>query len=98
MLADGTPFNLKANYLVAVNSYRGNGGGNLLTLGAGIPFDQLPNRIIHASELDLRYYLIKYVEEHPHLSPKPLNNWRFIPEEWVAPAAERDYQLLFGTK
>ena len=98
MLADGTPFDLKANYLVAVNSYRGNGGGNLLTLGAGIPFDQLPNRIVHASELDLRYYLIKYVEEHPHLSPKPLNNWRFIPEEWVAPAAERDYQLLFGTK
>lgn len=97
-LADGTPFDLKADYLVAVNSYRGNGGGNLLTLGAGIPFDQLPNRIVHASELDLRYYLIKYVEEHPHLSPKPLNNWRFIPEEWVAPAAERDYKLLFGTK
>lgn len=97
-LADGTPFDLKANYLVAVNSYRGNGGGNLLTLGAGIPFDQLPSRIVHASELDLRYYLIKYVEEHPHLSPKPLNQWRFIPEEWVAPAAERDYKLLFGTK
>lgn len=97
-LADGTPFDLKANYLVAVNSYRGNGGGNLLTLGAGIPFEELPNRIVYASELDLRYYLMKYVEEHPFLSPKPLNNWRFIPEEWVKPAAERDYKLLFGTK
>lgn len=97
-LADGTPFDLKANYLVAVNSYRGNGGGNQLTLGAGIPFDELPKRVVHATEMDLRYYLMKYVEEHPFLSPKPLNNWRFIPEEWVKPAAKRDYQLLFGTK
>ena len=97
-LADGTSFDLKANYLVAVNSYRGNGGGNLLTLGAGISFDELPSRVVHATEMDLRYYLMKYVEEHPYLSPKPLNNWRFIPEEWTNPAAERDYKLLFGTK
>lgn len=97
-LSDGTPFDPKANYLVAVNSYRGNGGGNLLTLGSGIPIDELPNRVVYATDLDLRYYLIKYVEEHPFLSPKPLNNWRFIPEEWAKPAAERDYQLLFGTK
>lgn len=26
---------------------------------------------------------------------KPNNNWRFVPEEWVKPAAERDFELLF---
>ena len=95
-LADGTPFDLDRTYTVAVNSYRGNGGGDLLTRGAGIPKEELPRRIIFSTDKDLRYYLMKRIEEVGTLDPHPLNHWRFIPDEWVKPAAERDRQLLFN--
>lgn len=93
--ADGTPFERNKMYTVAVNSYRGNGGGELLTKGAGIPKDKLKDRIINATDKDLRFYLIKYIEEKKQLTPQNLQQWKFIPEEWVQPAAERDYNVLF---
>ena len=33
----------------ALNSYRGNGGGELLTKGAGISQEDLPNRVLTTS-------------------------------------------------
>ncbi|WP_300725993.1 bifunctional UDP-sugar hydrolase/5'-nucleotidase [uncultured Bacteroides sp.] len=95
-MADGKPFEPDKVYKVAVNSYRGNGGGDLLTKGAGIPKEELSKRIVFATEKDLRYYLMKRIEELKELDPKPLGLWKFIPEEWAVPAAERDYKLLFG--
>ena len=95
-MADGGPFELDRQYKVAVNSYRGNGGGDLLTKGAGIPKAELSKRIVFSTDKDLRYYLMKRIEEVKVLDPKPLNQWKFIPEEWTVPAAQRDYKLLFG--
>lgn len=95
-MADGTPFRMDKMYKVAVNSYRGNGGGDLLTKGAGIPKQDLAKRIVFATEKDLRYYLMKRIEEVKILDPRPLNQWKFIPEKWVEPATKRDYRLLFG--
>jgi 2',3'-cyclic-nucleotide 2'-phosphodiesterase/3'-nucleotidase len=95
-LADGTPFDENKTYKVVMNSYRGNGGGELLTKGAGIPHDSIPSRITFASERDQRYYLIKYIEEKKVLDPQPGNNWKFIPEEWAKPAIARDRKIIFG--
>ncbi len=97
-LADGRPFDMDRKYKVAVNSYRGNGGGDLLTRGAGIPKEELAKRIVFATDKDLRYYLMQYIEQEGVLLPKALNQWKFIPEEWVKPAAQRDYRLLFGDR
>lgn len=97
-MADGTPFDEGKVYKVAMNSYRGNGGGDLLTKGAGIPKEQLKDRIISSTTEDLRYFLMKYIEEKQVLNPQSLNQWKLIPEEWTKPASERDYQLLFGDK
>lgn len=94
-LADGSPFDMARTYRVAVNSYRGNGGGELLTKGAGIPQEVLTKRIVFSTDKDLRYYLMEYIEKQGTLSPKALNQWHFIPEEWVKPATARDYDLLF---
>lgn len=94
-MADGTPFLMDKTYKVAINSYRGNGGGELLTRGAGIPQDQLHARIVFSSDKDLRFYLMEYIRKQGTLSPKALNQWRFIPDEWVKQAAKRDYDLLF---
>lgn len=30
------------------------------------------------------------------IEPHALGQWKFIPEEWVEPAAKRDYEYLFG--
>jgi 2',3'-cyclic-nucleotide 2'-phosphodiesterase/3'-nucleotidase len=94
-MADGTPFSLEREYRVALNSYRGNGGGDLMTLGAGIPKEELNQRLLSSTDKDLRYYLIEYIRQHPDLRPEPLNQWKFIPEDWAQPAAERDRALLF---
>lgn len=95
-MADGSPFQMDKVYTVAVNSYRGNGGGELLTKGAGISQDELQERVISSTDKDLRYYLMKYIEQKKVIEPHALNQWKFVPEEWVAPAAKRDYDFLFG--
>ena len=95
-MANGKPFDMDKQYKVAVNSYRGNGGGELLTKGAGIPIDQLSSRIISSTEKDLRYDLIQYVKSKGTISPKSIDQWKMIPEEWVKKGAEKDSKLLFG--
>ena len=94
--SDGRPFDEKAWYKVVMNSYRGNGGGELLTHGAGIPLDSINNRIIFMSERDQRYYLTQKIEREGKVEGKALNNWRFIPDAWARPAIERDRKLIFG--
>lgn len=94
-LSDGRPFDMKKTYIVAVNSYRGNGGGGLLTAGAGIPKSELSKRLIKSTERDLRYYILKYTEGKKTIKPVAMNNWKIIPEKWAKTAGARDYALLF---
>lgn len=97
-MTNGEPFDESKWYKVAINSYRANGGGELLTLGAGIPHDELENRVIWRSDRDQRYYLMKEIEKKGVIDAKPNNNWKFVPEDWAKPAAERDRALLFKDK
>ena len=94
-MADGTPIQYDKTYKVAVNSYRGNGGGNLITEGAGIPHSELTSRILSSTDKDLRFYLIKAVQERGTISPKVTDNWHFIPEKWVEGASKQDRKILF---
>ena len=94
-LSDGRPFEEDQWYRVAMNSYRGNGGGELLTRGAGIDKDSIPARIEYMSERDQRYYLTQKIEREGNVEARALHNWCFVPEEWVAPAIERDRKILF---
>jgi len=95
-MADGTPFDENRWYKVAMNSYRGNGGGELLTKGAGIPRAELKSRIVFESEKDQRFYLMNEIEKAGVMNPQAHNNWKFVPEEWTKPAIERDRKLIFG--
>lgn len=97
-MSNGEPFEESKIYTVAINSYRANGGGELLTRGAGIPKEELESRIIWRSERDQRHYLMQEIEKKQVLDPKPNNNWRFIPEEWVREAGRRDSLILFSHK
>ena len=94
--SDGREFNNDSTYIVAVNSYRGNGGGGHLTAGAGIDKDELIKRMIFSTDKDLRFYLMKWIEKEKNVNPYCSDNWKIIPEKWYNTAKEKDFKLLYG--
>jgi len=94
-MQDGTPFEETKEYRVAVNSYRGNGGGGHLVKGAGIPHNKLSKRIIKSTDRDLRFLMMKNIEKKKVISPKLIGNWKVIPESWAEKGKKKDYKLLF---
>ncbi len=94
-LSNGNVFDLRTKYKVAVNSYRGNGGGGHLTRGAKIPQDELSKRMINSTDKDLRFYLMKWIEKEKIITPKLIGNWKIIPENFWQAGKQKDYQILF---
>lgn len=89
-MSDGRAFDLNAMYKVAISSYRGNGGGELLTKGSGLTQAELSKRLIQSTTKDVRHYLIDYLLTHKEMNPRALHNWKFVPEKWTYEAAKRD--------
>lgn len=94
--SDKRKFDNEKIYRVAVNSYRGTGGGGHLTEGVGLSSQELSSRLISSTDKDLRYYIIKAIEARRIIGPVPNKNWKVIPEDWVRNAIPRDSILLFG--
>ncbi len=95
-MSNGEKFEKDKWYKVVMNSYRVNGGGELLTKGVGLSKEEIERRIIWKSERDQRYYLIERIKREKTITPTAHNNWRFVPEDWAKPAIERDKKILFG--
>ena len=95
-MSNGKKFEKDKWYKVVMNSYRVNGGGELLTNGVGLSKEEIERRIIWKSERDQRYYLIERIKREKTITPTAHNNWRFVPEDWAKPAIERDKKILFG--
>ena len=93
---DGRPFTTNKIYKVAVNSFRGNGGGGHFTEGVGMSKDELRKRVISSTDRDLRYYILKSIERKRSINPESLNNWKIIPEKWVRNVQQAESFLLFG--
>ncbi|MBI9052538.1 MAG: 5'-nucleotidase C-terminal domain-containing protein [Bacteroidales bacterium] len=93
-MSDGSVFSIDSMYSVAVNSYRGNGGGGHLVHGAGIPESELNQRRISSTEKDLRYYMMKWIEEQQVIDPQETYEWNVVPENWWLKAQAKDYKLL----
>lgn len=94
--SNGDDFELTASYSVAINSYRASGGGGHLTKGAGIPDSELESIMLTSTIKDLRFYLIKMIEEQGTINPEPLGNWKVIPEAWAEAGRETDFPMLYG--
>ena len=94
--SDGRRFEKEKMYRVAVNSYRGNGGGGHFTEGVGLSSEELRSRLISSTDKDLRYYIIKAIEKRRIIAPSPNRNWKVVPADWVKKAISRDSVMLFG--
>ncbi len=92
---DGRAFELDKTYKVAINSYRGNGGGGHLTDGSGISHDDLLKRIISSTDKDLRYIIMQHIEAMRIVSPKAKGNWKAIPQDFWIRGRKKDYQIMY---
>ena len=98
-MADGSAFELERKYNVAMTSYRASGGGGLLQ-EAGIDTDRIDDRTV-ARYPEIRNILYDYLMENGSIDPeiigdpKVIGQWKFVPENLVKPAMEKDMALLF---
>jgi 2',3'-cyclic-nucleotide 2'-phosphodiesterase/3'-nucleotidase len=100
-LADGRPFDLAATYTVAINSYRGQGGGGHLTAGAGLDKAAVQRLqfVNGATTKDLRFYLLKWFERQPGpVTVDALDNWKIVPEDLAAQGKASDFSILYPDK
>lgn len=94
-LSDGRPFNMDAQYTVAINSYRAQGGGGHLA-AAGIDAEEAERRRLSSTIRDLRYHLMMLFEEQGDVEPLLTLNWKVLPSLWARNGMETSYEKLFG--
>ncbi|WP_329904879.1 bifunctional metallophosphatase/5'-nucleotidase [Porphyromonas pogonae] len=93
-MSDGKPFESAKHYRVALNSYRGGGGGGHMTDGAKIPREALSSRVLETSSYDEMYLLMKYFESKGTIDPVNPANWLFVPKAWVSAAIKKDATFM----
>ena len=81
---------------MALNSYRGSGGGGHLSYACGLEESELGSKMIESTDKDLRYFMIRWLEKNKEIDPDHQHNWKIIPEDWVEARREFEYQNLFN--
>lgn len=94
-MSNGEPFSASKTYKVAMNSYRANGAGELITKGAGIAKEKLKERIVSISAKDQRQMITDVIKSLGKIEPKANNNWKFVPESMAKAALARDREAIF---
>lgn len=97
-LTNGRKFDPDAFYTVAINSYRGSGGGGHLIKGAGLKKEDIAGRMIKSTDQDLRYYIMKWINKTKIVKPETFNNWQVIPDDLYKKVREKDDLILYETK
>jgi 2',3'-cyclic-nucleotide 2'-phosphodiesterase/3'-nucleotidase len=97
-MANGQAFDPSKSYIVALNSYRGSGGGNHLSKGAGLSKEEVAKRLISSSDMDFRYLLTGWIRKQGTINPVSYKNWKTIPESWTQAASLRDSKRLLSTR
>ena len=98
-MADGSAFDLQKEYNVAMTSYRASGGGNLMK-ETGVDTDNIDERVVGRFP-EIRNILYDYILANGSIDPEVIGlptvvgQWKFVPENLVGPAMERDMNRLF---
>ncbi len=100
-MSDGRVFNADATYVVAINSYRGSGGGGHLEKGARLDKETIRTmKLVNgATTKDLRYFLLKWFEgQKETVTVGSIGNWTVEPADLADLGAANDYPLLYPKK
>jgi 2',3'-cyclic-nucleotide 2'-phosphodiesterase/3'-nucleotidase len=83
-------------YKVVTTAYRVAGAGGHMELGAGISRHEIPNRIISNDNIMIRELIRREFIRQGEVMPFDFyfNNWKFVPEEFVKQAKEREFNEL----
>jgi len=95
-MTNGGAFLMDRTYVVAINSYRAQGGGGHLA-AAGITSEMALDRILYSTDKDLRFYLMEAFETKGEIVPTVDNNWLVIPNLWVQRGMKNSYPKLYAT-
>lgn len=99
--ANGSPFEMDAQYNVAMTSYRASGGGGTMVKGAGVNTGKIEERVV-AKYPEIRDLIYQFINEHGRIDPaligdkSVIGEWKFVPERIAGPSLEADSRLLFG--
>ena len=94
--SDGRAFDEGATYSVAINSYRASGGGGHLTRGVGLEKSELEAITVASTDKDLRYYLMKWIENEEVVLPEADGNWEVVPTAWAEAGQKKSYSNLYS--
>jgi len=94
-MQNGDAFHGDSVYSIAINSYRGNGGGGHLTKGVGLSGEDLSERLVHSTDIDLRFLIMQWLKKEKTFTPESFNNWKFIPENWIDYRRSIEEEILF---
>ncbi len=91
-MENGAPFSEHKRYKVALSSYRANGGGELLNVGAGITKNI--DDLIIARYGGIREIIYNYFEQGNKFLMTESPNWKFVPEAIVQPIIAREKEKM----
>jgi 2',3'-cyclic-nucleotide 2'-phosphodiesterase/3'-nucleotidase len=89
------PFHADSMYVVAVNSYRFNGAGGHLQLGAKISHEELQNRLVRLYDVQVRELVLGEFAKQKNIRLFQYDNWKFVPDIYAVPALQRDRKEVF---
>jgi 2',3'-cyclic-nucleotide 2'-phosphodiesterase/3'-nucleotidase len=92
------PFHEDSIYTVVANSYRFSGAGGHLELGAKISPNELSNRAIQLYNMQVRELIRREFVYQKEMSVFQYDNWKFIPNDFVTPARDREMEVLYKRK
>ena len=92
-MGDGLPFMIDKTFRVAMTSYRANGGGDLMSKGAGIKPEELDGLILDRFP-GIREMIYTYFTDGGEFIHNAPSNWTFIPAPMAKKMMERDIKLV----
>ncbi|MEZ7873597.1 MAG: bifunctional UDP-sugar hydrolase/5'-nucleotidase [Bacteroidales bacterium] len=93
-MANGDDFIPEKKYLVALSSYRANGGGDILLNGSKLTKDVVEKRVVKKLG-DIREILYEQIKRDGFIKAVPLNHWKFVPDKESSNHINNDLDLLF---
>jgi 2',3'-cyclic-nucleotide 2'-phosphodiesterase/3'-nucleotidase len=87
--ADGSPFNLRSEYTVAMNSFHGSGGDDILYHAIGWNSETLQMRMLPIHSIHMREVMAQFLSHKGLYRFEPSTDWQLLPAKWIEAEKQR---------